>query len=150
MTDKPWKNEPDYLEGSYGDVPWFIVRTSLGHLCGYIVVPKHHPWYSVDVMLTVDIDVHGGVTWESEHFPGITGEDTLGERAREITQRFPGKFIGFDCGHYGDLIPGMLRIGHIPFADEIYRDINYVREECERLAMQAIAAIESRMLTSEE
>ena len=42
MTDKLWKNEFDYLEGSYGDVFWFIVCTSLGYLCGYIVVSKFH------------------------------------------------------------------------------------------------------------
>jgi hypothetical protein len=67
---EPWESEPDFLSGCYGDVPWFILRVpEMLHLCGYIVVPEQHPWSNRDCMETLDIDVHGGITYERTYFP---------------------------------------------------------------------------------
>ena len=93
----------------------YILRHgSMKHLCGYVFVP---PNLIEKVSQHQDeFRVHGGVTF--------CGEGLL-----------DGLFlIGFDCGHVGDLIPSMERFGHI--TGDIYRDINYVKEECTFLAKQ--------------
>lgn len=77
------------------------------------------------------------------------------ERWRERTQataicHLPGPgepddvwWFGFDCGHAWDFQPGM--IAHLldlgprylrDYRDEIYRDLDYIRGECARLAQQ--------------
>ena len=53
-----------------------------GHLCGYVKIPEHHPLFNTDF----DLECHGGISYEEyneEHW------------------------VGFDCGHSGDLIPTM-------------------------------------------
>lgn len=54
-------------------------------------------------------------------------------------------YFGFDCAHLHDLVPGYFDSdSHIAplapqlFADSVYRDIDYVRRQCEQLAMQLI------------
>jgi hypothetical protein len=143
--DKPWEDEPDYLAGSYGDVPWFIVRGPVGSLCGYIAVNEKHPWWGkstgIDGPTALDrVDVHGGITWAGWR-PG--GDDS------PITNWHTAWYIGFDCAHSGDLVPGMRFLGFNGSLslEETYKDIDYVRDQCERLAAQASAAISHRMLS---
>ena len=53
-----------------------------GHLCGYVKIPEDHPLFKE----TVDLDCHGGISYNEcneEHW------------------------VGFDCGHSGDLVPTM-------------------------------------------
>lgn len=55
--------------------------------CGYVVLPKDHPYYEVDydeVMEKGDIRVHGGLT-----FSGRFND-------------FDGYLLGFDCNHVDD------------------------------------------------
>ena len=75
-----------------------VFATSVGHRCGYVGVPKGHPLFGVDRSdetsvlggrsIEEEFTVHGGVTftgrWEKDF-----GNDIW--------------FIGFDCGHAGDL-----------------------------------------------
>lgn len=151
MIEPVWEDEPDYLEGSYGDVPWFIQRQPiLKHLCGYIVVNEHHPWYGqLFIYDGNDIIVHGGITYTDDKLPG-SGE--VKERANTTSTKFAGGwFIGFDCSHAWDYVPGLdsLLHGDMHFYDNLdveYRTIEYVRAQCELLAQQAIATLSSRML----
>lgn len=110
------KREGDYLEfihTTHGiDVTCVIKRNSLGSLCGYVKLEKWNRFYKGGQWCDQDIEVnvHGGITyWED----GI---------------------IGFDCSHTGDLRPKMDPI----VTHGIYRDMEYVKRECRKLADQII------------
>jgi hypothetical protein len=127
-----WNNEPTHLEwiDKDTDLPCIIKRHPvLGHLCGYVVIPancKLSELNLVDVDDEGDIRVHGGITFHGFHL----------ELQKNV--------IGFDCGHYGDLVPGMIAQldqdiecrKHIFDEEEKYRDIEYVQHECKNLAKQ--------------
>lgn len=108
------ENEPNFLEWTYNTksgqkINCRIVRhNDLKHLCGYVFLDESNDLYGKDYF-DIDVDVHGGLTFSGE-FEG-------------------GWLIGFDCGHYEDLVPGISFVG-------TYRDINYVKSECENLAEQ--------------
>lgn len=136
----PWANEPDRMEFEFAGFPCLIIRhMMLGHLCGYVGVPKGHPWYGVDYMdlsYDHDIDVHGGLT-----FGSYGDSEEVSENHYYKPSHYKGNhlyWIGFDCNHYGDLAPYMyeleLLIGN-------YRDIDYVRREVQKLALQAKEAL---------
>lgn len=113
------------------------------NLCGYVGVPKGHPWYGREYE-ECDADVHGGLTFASKCQHGgkiCHGVEKDGEIANDDVW-----WLGFDCAHGGDLVPGVIEslraIG--PLAsyhdNEVYRNIAYVERECRSLAKQAIAA----------
>lgn len=81
------------------------------HYCGYVVVPKDHPFYGKEYE-DVDpyITIHGGLTFSGYH-SGISMGEYL---------------LGFDTGHAGD---------NISECDE-----EYVLGECMRLVNQLINA----------
>ena len=91
-----------------------IIRKNpvLQTLCGYVVVPKRHPWHGMDYF-KIDCDVHGGLTY--------------GEQLGEYDFA-----VGFDCAHHGDYIPGA------PWSDGVYRDEAFVRAELEGVVDQMI------------
>ena len=102
-----------------------IREQTLGFLCGYVCVPEGHPWHEKDYSTALCghdgcynhtlgrcIEVHGGVTYAGDLGGG-------------------GWWLGFDCGHGGDLVPGLRR-----FHGEVYRDEKYVTEQCEKMARQ--------------
>lgn len=124
----PWDNEPDKVEwfGSHG-YPLLIVRNGAGALCGYIGVPKGHPWYNKGYD---DIDPHpdcnGGLTYAGIGNAKISHFDA------------PGVFwLGFDCAHCYDFCPGMAAAGFALETDKSYKNIAYVRGDCESLAIEA-------------
>lgn len=81
------------------------------YYCGYVVVPKNHPFYEKDYdELDPYITVHGGLTFSGYH-SGISMGEYL---------------LGFDCRHAGD---------DISECDE-----EYVLGECMRLVNQLINA----------
>lgn len=111
----PWDQEPDFLQFTHSGLPCVVLRTDLGHLCGYVGVPADHP-YATGMRSISDLSVHGGVTWD---------------KAGEENDLF---WIGFDCGHSGDSSPKMEhRYGRF---NGTYRDMPYVREQTENLAVQ--------------
>lgn len=63
---------------------------AMGHRCGYVRLPENHVWHGYHHMDIESIAVHGGVTFSGPH-----------------KQLGPGWWIGFDCAHYGDYVPGM-------------------------------------------
>lgn len=88
---------------------------SLGHWCGYVGLDKGHRAFEHDYD---DIDladgVHGGLTWA-----GPFSDDGEGLW-----------WLGFDCGHSGDFVPGAPHMG------DTFRDLDYVKHETELLAEQ--------------
>jgi hypothetical protein len=102
---------------------------ALGHLCGYVRIPKKHPLHGLSYdevyNLGYEIEVHGGLTYSASTIGEATGMQYL------LSRQW---YFGFDCAHSGDIIPGH------PFSfgneNAVYRDYDYVKAECESLARQ--------------
>uniref|UniRef100_A0A6H1ZS46 Uncharacterized protein n=1 Tax=viral metagenome TaxID=1070528 RepID=A0A6H1ZS46_9ZZZZ len=96
----------------------------LGHLCGYVGVPKNHPLYERDYgedsAAYYDIDIHGGVTFTNY----------WDELIPAILHRW---YIGFDCAHLGDMSP---RVSWRTLHVGTYRDYTYVSREIISLYLQ--------------
>jgi hypothetical protein len=142
----PWQDEPDkeqYADEATG-LPCLLKRNHFGNLCGYVGVSEGHPWFGKGYS-GIDADVHGGLT-----FADFCQE---GDEARTICHvPGPGEpdrvwWLGFDCGHAWDLMPGMdahlKRSSGVSYGDlgETYKTAAYVKAECARLAGQAAAAL---------
>lgn len=147
----PWQDEPDKIQwvDEATGLDCLVNRGPLGNLCGYVGVPPEHPAHGQDYN---DVragdgewpDVHGGLTFadacqegEDEsvgicHVPGPGRPDDVW-------------WLGFDCGHSGDVCPGMdargLAAGMPPlrFGGETYKTVGYVQRECTKLAAQLVA-----------
>lgn len=142
-STKPVPNEPDFVKGWLHGMAYRIVRhPDMGHLCGYVKLPKGHPllkaakaggygmkgWgsrqkygrkeHGYDAKALRCLSVHGGLTW-SGHLPTRRGEG--------------GYWLGFDCAHYGDLVPSL-----DDKLDGTYRTIEYVRKELDCLIQQVV------------
>ena len=124
-----WKHEPDVIEWEDEETgyPCLIVRhPRIGHLCGYVAVPKKHPCFGLDDSdkRLHEIAVHGGVTF--------TGERIKYSPIKNVW------WIGFDCAHLDDACPTTddfdMKTGL--FKDGTYKDMNYVTKECGDLAKQ--------------
>lgn len=132
----PWHAEPDRVEWTSQDIVCLALRADVtGAWCGYIGVRPGHPWHGRDYD-AIECSVHGGLTYaHAAHAPQI-------DSARDVSLWF----IGFDCAHWRDRMPGMeafySKIG-MNTAEAIrgtYRDLAYVMTETENLAQQARAA----------
>jgi acetyltransferase-like isoleucine patch superfamily enzyme len=85
---------------------------ALGSLCGYVEIDKDNKLHGTPY-LDLNFEVHGGITYG----------DTTGDCS----------IFGFDCAHFGDMTFFKGSIGdHVG----IYRDMDYVTKECEKLAEQ--------------
>lgn len=123
VDKKQWRDE-------HTGLPCLIRRGPLGALCGYVGVPRDHPCFGKGYD-NVDVRVHGGLTYsdfcqESEHGVCHVVEDGEDDRVW---------WLGFDCGHLGDFVPGMDRWS-LHGDGDAYRDIAYVTAEVESLARQ--------------
>lgn len=98
-----------------------------GHLCGYVQLPKDHPWEKIDCD-EIPAEIHGGITYR---------------------ERTKGRFcIGFDCAHSYDLIPSQkawkkiygeeykLKIPYFPVGEESYKTWDFVKKEVIKLVEQ--------------
>jgi len=140
--EKPWENEPDRLEWEHKGFKCLIVRNqALKHLCGYVAIPNGHPWFGRDYF-QIDADVHGGLT-----FGGYGHEKKCENHAsyKSISDQKGQKlwWIGFDAAHLGDLIPFEVEQGTWMGTDttNVYRNIEYVKDQVEKLAEQAEEAL---------
>ena len=111
-----------------------MVRNHSGAWCGYVAVTEGHPYFEADYDFC-DVEVHGGLT-----FASFCRESAEGEGHGICHTPLPGRparvwWLGFDCAHYMDLIPLMLRYGSV-FDGAVYRDVAYVKGQCESLARQ--------------
>lgn len=136
--DGPWRDEPDrdeWRDPATG-LPCLIVRGPVfGQWCGYVAVPPGHPLHGTDkddMPDEVQCVAHEGVTYASACQEGAEGTGIC-----HVPQ--PGEppdvwWIGFDCMHFGDLVPGMLASIGYSFPGDVYRDVNYVKTVCTSLA----------------
>lgn len=128
----PWETEPDFLEFVDEGTGYrcFIQRhPKLKHLCGYVELPEKHKLYgetNVDNGFLLNLDVHGGVTYAN-----AKTIKRYEKRPNFFIDEYVPYVVGFDCGHAGDLVPGVKS-----FHEEMYRDIEYVTNECKNLAKQ--------------
>ncbi len=149
MSDKtewgpgPWQDEPDkevWIDPAT-DLDCMVHRNRLGGWCGYVGVPRTHPYYGHDYDDDdVDVDVHGGLTYGAPcQEDGPLCHVPAPGRPADVW------WFGFDCGHLCDYLPGLMAaeraLGHpAPPFDYIYRDLAYVRAETVELAAQLALA----------
>lgn len=144
-----WQHEPDRVTWEYRNFPCLILRQgTTGHLCGYVAVPEGHPAYGLDYdavhQRLESLDVHGGLTYAR-----ACGEDPVQGVCHVKADGKPEVWwLGFDCAHLGDLCPSMGMGGATRSCLEsagidgshndrdIYKNISFVTNECERLAAQ--------------
>jgi len=110
-----WQHEPDEMlwKDEITGLPCAIRRSdSIGVLCGYVGVPKNHPYYHAYSSICVGLSVHGGIT-----FAGNLYDD------------YDIWWIGFDCGQPGDYSPRLKMGGK-------YRNFSYARQQVFNLAKQ--------------
>ena len=126
-----WEQEPDrvqWRDPETGRV-CLIKRNTFGAWCGYVGVEPGHPWHNKGYM-EVQADVHGSLTYadhcDEDPAKGICHIPTRGEADNLF-------WLGFDCGHSFDLLPD----ARMNWGGGIYRDAEYVRDECRNLARQA-------------
>lgn len=130
ITKADWTTDSGYRA--------IVLYVNDSHHCGYVEVPRTHPLYGLDYdsklpnytdsdhippRLDDIIDVHGGLTF--------SGSGTEGYPANT-----DGWWFGFDCAHLGDLtrLDSELNISFDTTAT--FKDVPYVKAECERLAAQ--------------
>jgi hypothetical protein len=131
----PWQKEPDRVDFIHAGFACFAKRGPLGQWCGYVGVPREHPCYA-NGYDGLDVDVHGGLTYANKcdgpicHVPEPGMPDDVW-------------WLGFDCAHSGDLVPGMnahRRVTGFPTSDyETYKDLAYVSAQIRSLAQQLAA-----------
>jgi hypothetical protein len=127
ISDRPWEHEPDSEEWVDADTGYKCTvwrHGTLGHLNGYVAIPKGHFWYGHGYG-DMDVEVHGGLTYSDEDKE--TGEWVF----------------GFDCSHAGDFSPRLVAtlieytstdISH--HMRDTYRTFEWVKEEVVKLAKQ--------------
>lgn len=118
------KDEEDSYEwvDEYSGYTCYIKRNPVfKFLLGYVEIPSSHPFFGKDLMDDCfDLEVHGGVTFSG-------------------AGRHPFKWkVGFDCDHFCDLWPVKIKgKGERYFlGGGTYKDVNFVKEECKKLAKQ--------------
>lgn len=147
----PWQHEPDkvqWVDQASGLDCLAVRQASHGGWCGYVGVPEGHPLFGIGYG---ECTVNCGEDW-CGHDPetlfavhgGITYSDLCQEDADEATAichlPFPGRpervwWLGFDTAHSGDYSPGY-GWRYAGLDSGVYRDLDYVRSECARLAEQ--------------
>ena len=124
MIEKEW---------TYKGFPCVVrVVEEMGHRCGYVGLPKGHPYFGkkdVDAF-RLPLSVHGGITY---------GKGGLEEKTPDTW------WLGFDCNHVGDLPdPGFATMDsmtdalywHLTGSGAVVWSLPMVMEEKERLADQ--------------
>lgn len=133
----PWDTEPDRVEFRAHGLPALMVRARAGHWCGYVGVPKGHPWHG-----------EANYFWDRKDGPDVHGGVTYGDKCAGHICHVPAPgepddvwWIGFDCAHSGDLSPADNAHSRRALREwETYKPESYVRAEVERLAQQAAGA----------
>ncbi len=123
----PWNNEPDelrFMDETTGLECYIMRHPEFGHLCGYVIIPKDKidkvdhlpsPYWDSDPNLP---DVYGGVTF------------------KDILKQIDEYCIGFDCAHTYDWSPFIMSKFYADNIEATYKDIEFVKAECIKLAKQ--------------
>ena len=126
----PWDSEPDHDEFTHDGLRCVIQRAGpRRHLCGYVEVKPGHPWHGITYEYDEPVSgvrVHGGLTWARDHAPGVDKNEST--------------WLGFDCGHLGDVGNVDEDPYRLHYEQTVYRDIDYVRDQCRYLAAQIVKA----------
>lgn len=138
----PWDDEPDKVQWIDGDtdLDCLAVRNHMGAWCGYVGVPRTHPYYRTPFD-HVPVSVHGGLTFSN------TCDEDAPEGHGICHIPLPGRsddvwWLGFDCGHFTDVQPALAAMfgRFTSLADTRfeprYRTLEYVQRECADLAKQ--------------
>lgn len=143
----PWHDEPDKIQwvDPATDLDCLMHRGPMGNWCGYVGVAEGHPLFGQNFHdLTVDLDVHGGLTYSA--FCQDTGDETSG--ICHVPE--PGRphriwWLGFDCLHFRDAAPGLaFTLSEIAPETDLffgctYKDRAYVEGQVRELARQVKA-----------
>lgn len=133
-----WMHEPDKVQWQDKEtgLPCLVVRhPGSGHWCGYVGVSNGHPYFQKHYA-DCAVEVHGGLTFASLCDPKEKPETGV----CHIPE--PGEddhvwWLGFDCAHAGDVSPAYdIKKYCAPWPGESYKDLEYVKCECEALAQQ--------------
>ena len=143
----PWDDEPDYRHWVHAatGLDCLIVRNHMGALCGYVGVSEGHPWHGVGYD---DIEERHAEAWVPSHGGLTYASACSGDICHAADHEgAPTWWVGFDCGHAGDLLPsvaGMLRRlrqeswyparQSLGLREDVYRELQYVAGACEDLA----------------
>jgi hypothetical protein len=141
-----WDSEPDKVQwqDKQTNLPCLAVRHErLGNWCGYVGIQEGHPWFGQSYdEASIDVSCHGGLT-----FSGFCREDDKEHGICHLVE--PGEpdkvwWFGFDCCHGGDFAPGLdatiRSVGGGSWPADVYRTLNYVRQECVEIAKQLQSA----------
>jgi hypothetical protein len=137
-----WVEEPDLVKFSHNGYECMVYRVIQreplcqieayfgGHFCGYVRIPVDHPYYLKEYE-DMGISCHFGISFGEVCEP---------------------HWIGFDCGHSGDLIPSMEKMkkerGYQdmfpipeqfkdrPLLSHTYRNMDYCIEQCKSIVDQ--------------
>jgi len=103
-----WVEEYDQAIFEHNGIECMVIRIAIqepyskefhmfgGHLCGYIKVPDHHPYYGKGFD---EIDLESGCNG------GLTYSEIDDQNHNYLHKK--GHWIGFDCAHSFDITPSM-------------------------------------------
>jgi len=119
-----------------------VMQKGMGYLCGYVGIhPAHSLFMLPPKMWPQLVKAHGGINWVGE-WPD---------------QKDGIRYIGFDCGHAGDMKPFMFvhypeisKINDQYLFQEIYRDMNYVTSVIKLMVDQIITLEENAKRVMDE
>jgi hypothetical protein len=154
----PWQEELDEAHFECEGIPCLVLRSLAGTLCGYVAVPKGHPWHG-QTICEISAEVHGGVSWAAacdDYRIYIPPRNFLLETADETDVWWDVWWVGFDTSHFGDYMPAheaffKEHLGRESYLSKMsggkgsYKNMEYVKEQTRLLAHQA-AALYSQML----
>lgn len=95
-------------------------RTEMGIPCGYVGLPRSHPYYGKHRREIEDIEVHGGLTY-SGYWNNL--DHTLW-------------WLGFDCAHAFDIDDLPTTLSGPPYVLKSNKSQDFVEEQTKRLAEQ--------------
>lgn len=123
-----WDNERNFYEFKFEELDCLILRMpKMGHLCGYVKLPRQHPFYD-NWNDWIDIDVHGGITYAQ-----FTSEDDFIYKFMPETTDY---WLGFDCGHSTDISPGIDSTVLREKYGITYKNVEFVKKQLANLASQ--------------
>ena len=142
IKNKVWENEGKtygFVDKETGYSCFIYRHPRMGHLCGYVDVPRSHPLYGIDHaneifdMITGDIKVHGGISF--------TGR-LISNKFHDYLDDEHDWLIGFDCNHAEDYAPFKpCEESELIELKQEYRTAGYAADEVRSLAKQ-IKALE--------
>jgi hypothetical protein len=127
--------------GREAGLEWLVTHNGMGHRCGYVRVPRGHPWHGKGVD-DVDAEAHGGLTFAEPDVGCGGGPDDAW-------------WLGFDAAHAFDAPDPALPVEHgwpdlytdfaVPpaapgFPMWAVRTQEYVESGCRSLCRQAARA----------